>query len=120
MSGDSGVDAYLATLPDEQRALLQRVREVIARVVPGAVEAISYGMPAFKLGGRFFVSYAGWKEHCSVYPLTGIFLEEHAVELEGFDRTKGSLHFTPERPLPEPLLEALIRSRLADLGAGRR
>lgn len=120
MLRDSGVDAYLATLPDDQRILLQRVREVIARVVPDAVEGISYGMPAFKVGGRFFVSYAGWKEHCSIYPLTDTFLGEHAPELEGFDRTKGSLHFTPQRPLPEPLLEALVRSRLADLEAGRR
>lgn len=120
MAGESPVDAYLATLPADQRALLQRVRAVVARVATHAVESISYGMPAFKVGGRFFVSYAGWKEHCSIYPLTDTFLQEHAAELEGYGRTKGSLHFTPERPLPEALLEALVRSRLADLEAGRR
>jgi uncharacterized protein YdhG (YjbR/CyaY superfamily) len=120
MAQDPAVDAYLATLPAEQRQLLQGLRAQIGRLVPDAVELISYGMPAFKLRGRFLVSYAGWKAHCSIYPLTDTFLKAHEVELEGYGRTKGSLHFTPERPVPEALVEDLIRDRVADLeGAGR-
>jgi uncharacterized protein YdhG (YjbR/CyaY superfamily) len=113
MPGDPRVDAYLAALPADQGALLGHVRDVIAKVVPDAEQAISYGMPAFKRGGRFFLSYAGWKRHCSIYPLTDQFLEAHRAELEGYGRTKGSLHFTPERPLPDPLLEALVRDLVA-------
>ena len=89
------------------------MREVIARVVPDAEETISYGMPAFRRGGRFFLSYAGWKRHCSIYPLTDEFLAEHRAELEGYGRTKGSLHFTPERPVPDELLMALVRGEVA-------
>ena len=73
---------------------LQRVRDVVARIVPDSVETISYGMPAFKLRGRFLVSYAGWKQHCSVY--------------------------TPTAPLPDDLLEDLVRARVADLDNGGR
>lgn len=113
MPSDPDVDAYLAALPEAQRSLLQHVREVIARVAPDAEEAISYGMPAFRRGGRFFLSYAAWKRHCSIYPLTDGFLAAHRAELEGFGRTKGSLHFTPERPLPDHLLEALVRDEVA-------
>jgi uncharacterized protein YdhG (YjbR/CyaY superfamily) len=109
------VDAYLAELPADQRETLQRLRTCVARVVPEAEELISYGMPAFKLNGRFLVSYAGWKKHCSIYPLTDAFLESHADELEGYGRTKGSLHFTPEAPLPDALLKKLVRARVADL-----
>ena len=112
MARDPKVDAYLDALPPDQCALLQHVREVIRRVIPDAEEAISYGMPAFKREGRFFVSYAGWKAHCSIYPLTAAFQAEHAAELEGYGRTKGSLHFTPERPLPDHLLEALVRDEV--------
>jgi uncharacterized protein YdhG (YjbR/CyaY superfamily) len=115
MRRDPDVDAYLDRLPPAQRALLQHVRERIRAVVPDAEEAISYGMPAFKRSGRFFVSYAAWKRHCSIYPLSDEFLEAHRAELEGFGRTKGSLHFTPERPLPDDLLEALVR---AEVGRG--
>ena len=113
VKGDPNVQAYLDRLPADQRALLEHVRGVIAGVVPEAEQAISYGMPAFKLGGRFFLSYAGWKRHCSIYPLTDEFLAEHRTELEGYGRTKGSLHFTPEKPLPDALLEALVRHLLA-------
>ena len=117
MVRDSRVDDYLAALPAEQRRALQRLREQISRLSPDAVETISYGMPAFKLSGRFLVSYAGWKSHCSVYPLTDTFLAAHSEELKDFGRTKGSLHFAPP-PLPDSLAEDLIRRRVLDLERG--
>ena len=112
---DPRVDAYLAALPADQQGLLEGVRATIRRVVPDAEETIAYDMPAFRLAGRFLVSYAGWKRHCSLYPLTDSFLAAHAVEIEGFGRTKGSIHFTAAKPLPPALLEELIRTRVADL-----
>ena len=112
---DPRVDAYLAALPADQQGLLEGVRATIRRVVPDAEETIAYDMPAFRLGGRFLVSYAGWKRHCSLYPLTDSFLAAHAVEIEGFGRTKGSIHFTAAKPLPPALLDELIRTRVADL-----
>lgn len=120
MGRDPAVDAYLAALPQDQGEALQRVRNEVARVVPDAVETISYGMPAFKLRGRFLVSYAGWKQHCSIYPLTDTFMGSHANAIEGFDRTKGSLHFTATAPLPATLIEDLVRARVADLESGGR
>jgi uncharacterized protein YdhG (YjbR/CyaY superfamily) len=115
VADDSPVEAYLATLPAEQREALQRLRSQIARVVPDAVETISYGMPAFKLNGRFLVSFAGWKAHCSIYPLTDAFLKAHREALKGYQRTKGSLHFTAEMPLPPAMVESLVEARVADL-----
>lgn len=109
------VDEYLADLPADQRQLLQGLRERIARLVPEATQAISYGMPAFKLDGKFLLSYAGWKSHCSLYPLTDSFMASHADEIEPFDRTKGSLHFTPQKPLPDRVLDDLILARVADV-----
>ena len=113
MARDPRVDAYLARLPRMQRDVLEHVRAVIARTVPDAEETISYGMPAFRRAGRFLLSYAGWKRHCSLYPLSDEFLATHRAELEGFGRTKGSVHFTPDRPLPDDLLEELARSEAA-------
>ena len=115
---DPMVDAYLAALPADQRDLLEGVRATVRRLVPDAEDTISYDMPAFKLDGRFLVSYAGWKRHCSFYPLTESFLAAHAAELEGFGRTKGSIHFTAAKPLPPDLLDDLIRSRVDDVRGG--
>lgn len=119
MAADPRVDTYLAGLAPEHRALLQHVRAVIASVVPDAEETISYGMPAFRRNGRFFLSYAGWKRHCSIYPLTDEFLAAHRAELDGYGRTKGSLHFTPQQPLPDQVLEDLVRHLLARSEAAR-
>ncbi len=40
------IDAYLAALPEPQRAALQILRETIAAAAPAAAGAVSYGMPA--------------------------------------------------------------------------
>ena len=109
------VDDYLARLPADQREALQRLRLQLRQLLPGAIETISYGMPAFKVGGRAVVWFAGWKAHCSIYPLTDTFLATHAESLQGYRRTRGSLHFAPHAPLPEVLIEELVRARLSDL-----
>jgi uncharacterized protein YdhG (YjbR/CyaY superfamily) len=113
VTADPRVEAYLDGLPLTHADALRHLRTVVTRVVPDAEETISYGMPAFRREGRFFLGYAGWKRHCSIYPLTDEFLASHREELEGYGRTKGSLHFTPERPLPDPLIEDLVRDLLA-------
>jgi uncharacterized protein YdhG (YjbR/CyaY superfamily) len=123
MAHDSPIDDYLADVAADQREALQRLRTQVARLIPDAVETISYGMPAFTVRGRAVLWFGAWKTHCSVYPLPDTFLEAHADALKGYRRTKGSLHFTPETPLPEPLVkslvETLVRERLAYLeGAG--
>jgi uncharacterized protein YdhG (YjbR/CyaY superfamily) len=119
MVKDARIDTYLGTLPADQRGALQRLRAQIARLMPGAAETISYGMPAFAIDGRAVVWFAGWKKHCTIYPLTDSFLKAHADELKGYGRTKGSLHFTPQAPLPDALVKRLVLDRLADLEAGR-
>jgi uncharacterized protein YdhG (YjbR/CyaY superfamily) len=115
MTPDPRIDAYLATLPADHHAALGRLRAQIGRLLPNADETISYGMPAFRLDGRAVVWFAGWKNHCTIYPLTATFLEAHREELEGYRRTKGSLHFKTDAPLPEALVEEFVRARVADL-----
>jgi uncharacterized protein YdhG (YjbR/CyaY superfamily) len=119
MATDPRVDQYLANLPSEQRQLLEPLRRRIAELVPDAVETISYGMPAFKIEGRFFLSYAGWNKHCSIYPIDDGMLERHADAIRGYGRTKGALHFTTAQPLPDALLQDLVGQRAAEARARR-
>jgi uncharacterized protein YdhG (YjbR/CyaY superfamily) len=113
MTPDPRVDAYLAGLPPEQREQLQELRTRLAALAPAAVETIAYAMPAFRLKDRFLVSYAGWKRHCTIYPVGDELLAKYAEALRGYGRSKSSLHFTVAQPLPDGLLEDLIRARLA-------
>jgi uncharacterized protein YdhG (YjbR/CyaY superfamily) len=113
MDKASSVDEYLQMIPEDHRVLLTEIRERINRQVPGVEETISYGMPTFKLRGKPLIHIAAWKKHCSVYPVTDEILTAYAQELAGFKHTKGSLHFTPQKPIPPDVLEAMIQDRVA-------
>jgi uncharacterized protein YdhG (YjbR/CyaY superfamily) len=117
---DPRIDAYLAAQPVEHRELLQALRERVAALAPEAVETISYGMPTFKLGTHFVLSFASWKRHCSIYPVGDDVLAAHATAVEGYERTKGSLHFTKTKPLPDALVVDVVRTRVAAIEAGGR
>jgi uncharacterized protein YdhG (YjbR/CyaY superfamily) len=112
------IDATLAALPGDQRAALESLRSAIAAAAPDAVEAISYGAPAFRYRGRPLVSYAAAKSHCSLFPMSPAVLERHLGELDGFDTAKGTIRFTPARPIPTEVVRAIVRDRLAELDAG--
>ena len=62
---DPAVDQYLSTMDGPQRATLDTLRATIRNVVPHADECISYGLPAFALGGKAIAGYAGFAKHCS-------------------------------------------------------
>jgi uncharacterized protein YdhG (YjbR/CyaY superfamily) len=118
MTADGPIDTYLAKLPDDQRQALADLRDQILRLVPDAEQAMSYGMPTIKVGGKGLLLFAAWKAHCSIYGLSDEFVAAHEEQLAGYARTKGSLHFTPETPFPPALVERMVRSRLAELETG--
>jgi uncharacterized protein YdhG (YjbR/CyaY superfamily) len=112
------VDMYLAKLPDQARGALEKLRETIRAVAPGATEGFSYGIPAFKLHGRPLVSYAALKNHCSFFPMSPAVIDAHRKELEPYDISKGTIRFQPDTPLPAALVRKLVRARIAESEKG--
>lgn len=110
-------EEVLAALPADQRHALEGLRADIRRAAPDAVETISYGVPAFKLGGRPLVSYGAAKAHCSFYVQSPAVLAAFAARLDGFRLTKGSVLFTPDRPIPAALVTDIVQARVAELHA---
>ena len=109
------VERYLEGVPTEARSALERLRKAIRAAAPKATEHISYGMPTFKLDGRFLVSYAAWKKHCSLYPVSASFLVALGEDPQKYNvNEKGTLRFTPEQPLPAALVRKLVKARIAD------
>ena len=109
------VDDYLArVLSDDARVSLARLREIIHEEIPQAQEVISYGMPAFKLKGPV-VWFGAFKNHCSFF--AGYTVGEFADELKGYKTSKGTIQFSPGKPLPESLVRAIVRARLAETDA---
>ena len=114
MTATAEIDAILAGLPADQRAALQHLRETIAAVAADAVEAMSYGAPAFRYRGHPLVSYAAAKAHCAFYVMSPQVIVDHAADLDGFDTSKGTIRFTPDEPLPAKLVAKLVRARMAE------
>ena len=115
MTAAPEVDAFLARLPDDQRAALESLRRMIRAAVPAATEAISYGVPAFKLNGRPLVSYGAGKAHCAFYVQSPAVMEAHAAELTAYETSKGTVRFDPANPLPADLVETLVRARVTEI-----
>jgi uncharacterized protein YdhG (YjbR/CyaY superfamily) len=108
------IDEYLAGVPPDQRAALQKLRKTIRSIVPNAEECISYRIPAFRLDGRIVGGFSATAKGCSYYPFSGSTLKMLSRTVARYDRTKSALHFTPETPLPETLVRKLIAARRAE------
>lgn len=108
------VDAYLAALPVDQRSVLENLRATIRAAAPSAEEAWSYGMPAFRLDGILLVSYSAFKNHCSFFPMNASLTEQFADELAGWPTAKGTIRFTPEKPLPAAVVKKMVKARAAE------
>jgi uncharacterized protein YdhG (YjbR/CyaY superfamily) len=118
---DSGdVDAYLTSLPPDARAALQKIRRAIRAAAPEAVEGFSYGLPAFRLGGRPLVCYGASKNHCSFYPMSPAVIRAHSRDLKGYETSKGTIRFAPGAPLPPALVRKLVLARIAELRKAKR
>lgn len=105
-------DDYIAAQPTEVQPLLARMREIIRKAAPGAVEVISYGMPAIK-GYRVLVYFAAAKEHIGFYP-TGSGIEAFKDQFGTYKWSKGAVQFPLDKPLPEKLIAQMVKFRLAE------
>ena len=109
------IDGILAGLPADQRAALEALRATIAAAAPEADEAISYGAPAFRYRGRPLVAYSASKAHCSFFPMSPAVLDGYRDRLAAFDLARGTVHFRPGRPIPDAIVVAIVRDRLAEI-----
>lgn len=114
------IDEYLATVRGEKRATLEELRCTLHKIIPGAEECISYGMPAFRFDGVVVAGFQATSRGCSYYPFSGSTLGTLARDLAAYSQTKSALHFGPEKPLPVALVRKLVRARIAEVRARGR
>jgi len=111
------VEEYFAALPAGQRAVLEELRGTIQSAAPTATEAISYQMPAFTYQGRGLVSYAAFKDHFSLFPMSLGVMADYESELQPFVSGKGTIRFTADRQLPIALVRKIVKARMEEIDA---
>ena len=107
------IDEYLAALPDDQRAALERLRKTIRAAAPKAEERISYGLAAFRQDGML-VGFGATVNHLAFYPMNSTTVKAFKDELKGFETSKGTIRFQPDKPLPAALVRKLVKARIAE------
>jgi uncharacterized protein YdhG (YjbR/CyaY superfamily) len=102
----------LAKLPKPQAGVLHQLREDILKLVPAAVDRISYQMPTLEIAGQILLHYAGFKNHNSIF--AGAELPVRlADDLGDMVTSKGTIQFGQEDLFPKPLLRKIVKERIA-------
>ena len=104
--GFKTIDEYVGAFPDDVQIILQRMRRTIREAAPGAEEAISYQIPAFKLDGNL-VHFAAFKNHIGFYP-TSSGIAAFEKELSPYKHATGSVQFPLDKPIPYGLVRKIV------------
>lgn len=107
------IDEYLDAVTGKQRPALERLRKTIKTAAPKAEECISYGLAAFRLNGML-VAFGATANHCAFYLMSASTVDAHRDELAGYDTSKGTIRFQPDKPLPAALVRKLVKARIAE------
>jgi hypothetical protein len=119
--GDEPVFAYIASLPEPQRSIAERIDELAAQTLPALQRSVKWGMAWYGVGDGWCFSCGGFAGHVkvtfgrgtSLSPVppaapTGMGKDSRGVELESLD------------DLEEGLLASWMRQATALPGFGKR
>ncbi|MEZ4788700.1 MAG: DUF1801 domain-containing protein [Flavobacteriales bacterium] len=105
-------EEYLEQLPLDQRKALTALRKQILAAAPKAEEYFGYGLPGFKYNDHPLVYMGAAKKHVALY---GMIPAGFAERLKGFTVSKGTIQFTPEKPLPAALVKDIVKVKCAEI-----
>jgi len=109
------VDAHIAALAPERRAVMESLRQTIRAAAPDATEAIAYDMPAYRTsGGRFIVSFGSFKAHYSLFPASDVVVERLGDAIRPYLAGRGTIRFPAGRPVPIDLVRRVVEIRVEE------
>ena len=109
------IDEYISIQEESKQIGLQKIREIIKKVAPKAIEGISYQMPVFKENGNL-VYFAASKKHYGFYPTAKpieVFKEQ--LDAKGYTYSKGAIQFPCDQPIPVKLIQDIVKFRIKDM-----
>ena len=107
------VDEYIGTFPENVQLILQEIRNVMKENAPDAEELISYQIPAFKYYGML-IYYSAYQKHVSVSTAPFKVFEVFEKELSPYKRSKSTVQFPLDQPVPYQLIGEMTRFRVQE------
>ena len=108
------INEYIGNHPKQIQRLLQEMRQAVRDAIPEADEAISYGIPTFKLRGKNLVHFAAFKNHIGFYP-TSSGIAAFQKQLSKYKTSKGTVQFPLDEPILYDLVKKIARFRAAEV-----
>ncbi|MES2278085.1 MAG: DUF1801 domain-containing protein [Bacteroidota bacterium] len=103
---------YIGTFPEATQELLRQMQHTIITAAPGAVEVVSYSMPAYKFNGMMLAWFAGYERHIGFYPGSSA-IAAFQQDIAGYKNAKGSVQFPLDKPLPVELITRMVQFKAA-------
>lgn len=110
------VEDYIAKFESPQKEALERIDSIVKELAPQAKEALSYDMPAYKVGDEYLIWFAAFKNHVSIFPTSDEMVKALGEEVAKHRTSTGTLQFKLNEPLPEELIKNIVNWRLQNLG----
>lgn len=73
--GDKPVFAYIASLPQPQRGIAERIDQLAANALPGLQRSVKWGMAYYGVGDGWCFSCSGFASHVKLMFVNGIVLD---------------------------------------------
>ncbi len=103
------VDAYLAELPAERRATLDKLRRLCRKTLAGYEECMAYGMPAYQRRGVPELAFASQKQYVALYVMKKDVVDEFREALPAASIGKGCIRFTKPEQIDFAVIERILR-----------
>lgn len=113
----ASVAEYLDALPDDRRAALVKLRKLVRKTAPKAVESMEYGMPTYMMGEVPLCAMASQKGYLAFYVCCAAAVEPHRAKLAKLNCGKGCIRFKSLDQLPLDVVADILKEAVKRLTA---
>ena len=119
--GDRPVFAYIASLPQPQRGIAERVDALAARTLPGLQRSVKWGMAYYGVGDGWCFSSGGFAGHVKLMFINGVALTPvPPVTPIGMGKSTRGVELKSVKDIDERQLADWMTQVAAVPGAGRK
>ena len=117
--GDKPVFAYIASLPEPQRGIAERVDALAARTLPGLERSVKWGMAYYGVGDGWCFSCGGFAGHVKLMFINGVALKPvPPVTPTGMGKSTRGVELASLDDLDEGLIASWMKQVAAVPGVG--